>query len=652
MSSLSPREMHIADVHEEGSIEAEAEEHGVSRSDALRIALVAAAAAATWLGLAPRLNGIEVVALLAATLGAYPIYHEAYSALRERRMTMELSMSIALLAAAAIGEFMTASVIAAFVLAAEAIEGLTVGRGRNALRDLVGLMPCVAVVRRDGTDHEVPAEEVVVGDTVVLKPGGRVPVDGVVLSGHSFLDQSTITGESMPVEKQAGNDVFAGTINRSGALLIRATGVGRETAFGRIIDAVERAERSRAPVQKIADRLAGYLVYFALGSAAITFVVTRDPVTTISVVIVAGACGVAAGTPLAILGGIGRAARGGAIIKGGRYLEMLGQIDTVVLDKTGTVTFGVPEVVDVLPATGVSPRELLRIVASAESRSEHPLARAIIDRARTERLQFAEPHEFRYEPGLGISCVIDDAEVLVGNRKLLHGRGVDLSAAPERGPELSEVLVARNGELMGSLHIADVLRPEAVDAVRALRKLGLHTILLTGDAAAIGAAVGHRLGVDEASSELLPDQKLDRIRELLAQRRVVAMVGDGVNDAPALTAASVGVAMGSGTDVAMESADVVLLGNDLMRLVETLRTARACRSIIWQNFAGTIAVDLVGIGLAAVGLLDPLLAATIHVMSELTFILNSTRLLAPPPESVRIERGPSPDRGAAAPVIS
>jgi Cd2+/Zn2+-exporting ATPase/Cu+-exporting ATPase len=431
-------------------------------------------------------------------------------------------------------------------------------------------------------------------------------VDGEVIAGHSFVDQATITGESLPVEKLPGARVFAGTINQSGLLEVRTAGVGRDTAFGRIIDAVERAEQTRAPIQKTADRLAGYLVYFALACAAFAFLVTRDARSTISVVIVAGACGIAAGTPLAILGAIGRAARAGAIVKGGLYLEALGHVDTVVLDKTGTLTLGVPEVVVVQPVPGVEESDVLLVAGIAEKRSEHPLAHAILSRLATPP---GEPEQFSYTPGLGIVCNFRGVTIIVGSRALLTNHGIALDACPTAPDELTEVLVARSGGLLGTIHSADVLRPEAIAAVATLRGMGLRTVLLTGDNHAIADAVGKQLAVDEVGAGLLPNEKVERVKALMAQGRNVAMVGDGVNDAPALTQAHVGVAMGSGTDVARESADVLLIGNDLLKLVETLRIARRCRRVIMQNFTGTLLVDAVGVGRAAFGLLNPLLAA-------------------------------------------
>ncbi|MGH8011438.1 MAG: heavy metal translocating P-type ATPase, partial [Candidatus Binataceae bacterium] len=388
---------------------------------------------------------------------------------------------------------------------------------------------------------------------------------------------------------------------------------------------VEHAEHSRAPVQRLADRMAGYLVYLALAAATLTFFVTRDIRSTISVVIVAGACGIAAGTPLAILGGIGRAARLGAIIKGGVHLEVLGRVNTVVLDKTGTLTFGRPEVQAVIPA-GISETALLELAGMAELRSEHPLAKAIVTRASAAGCMLKEPERFQSTPGRGITAVADNATIMAGSRALMNAHGV---AIPRDFSQegASEVFVARDGQYVGAVLIADTLRPEAVRAIQSLHRMKIRTVLLTGDIASVARAIAHRLGIMNIEAELLPEAKLARVKELVAAGRSVAMVGDGINDAPALAAASVGVAMGSGTDVARESADVVLLGNDLGKFADTVAIARRTRRIIWWNFAGTIAVDSAGIGLASVGLLDPTLAAFIHVASEMTFILNSARLL-------------------------
>jgi heavy metal translocating P-type ATPase len=594
-----------------------------------RIGLVAAAAAAVWFRVWEPFARVSVIGLVGTLGGGWPIFHEAWENIRQRRMTMELSMTIALLAALVIGEFFTALVIAAFVLAAEVLEGLTVGRGRRAIQDLLDFLPATATVRRGSGALRIPLSQVRVGDVVLVAPGECIAVDGSVRSGHSYVDQATITGESTPVEKMLGAIVYAGTINQSGTLEIVADRLGRDTSFGKIVEAVEHAERSRAPVQKTADRYAGYLVYFALACAALTFALTHDARSTISVIIVAGACGIAAGTPLAVLGAIGRAARAGAIIKGGRYLETLWKVDTVAFDKTGTVTIGRPQIREIHPMPGVTERAVLEAAAIAERRSEHPLAVAIVRSADQARLSPAEPDTFEYTPGRGIVARANGEEILVGNRGFVadHGTspdGLSSSAVPQ---VMSEVVVARGATLLGAILIADEVRAEAPEAMRALRRLGIRTVLLTGDTLAVATAVGNALQVDDVEAGLLPDEKVAAVSRLATGSHTVAMVGDGVNDAPALMHAAVGVAMGSGTDVARESANVVLLGNDLSKFVETVRIARRAHGIIRFNFVGTLAVDAVGVALAAFGLLNPLLAAFIHVASELTFILNSARLL-------------------------
>jgi heavy metal translocating P-type ATPase len=604
-------------------------EYGFEWLEIIRIAFVALAAAAVGFRLWEPFPHVSLVGIAATLIGGYPIFKAALENIVERKMTMELSMTIALLAALAIGEFFTALVITGFVLAAEVLEVLTAGRGRRAIQDLLDFLPRTVTVRRNAEVVEIPSDQVQVGDTVIVKPGGRIPVDGVVLGGRSFVEQAAITGEAMPVEKTQGDVVYAGTINQSGALEVGAQKLGRDTTFGKIIQAVERAEKSRAPIQKTADRLAGYLVYFALGAAVLTFIITHNVRSTISVVIVAGACGIAAGTPLAILGAIGRAARQGAIVKGGLYLEALAAVDTVLLDKTGTLTFGTPQIREVVSANGFTERQIVAAASIAERKSEHPLARAIVARAMELATPLADPDEFSYTPGKGVRVTYRGEEILVGSRALMTQYGMR-STLPVNGngsAGASEVYVARGGQLLGSLRIADVLRPEAKNAVAAMRQMGLKTVLLSGDSQSVTSSVGRDLGVEEAVGELLPEQKAKWVSDLRGKGRKVAMIGDGINDAPALVEANVGIAMGSGTDVARERADVILIGSDLSKLVETLRLARRCRGIIMQNFVGTLVVDSIGVGMAGAGLLNPLLAAFIHVTSELAFILNSTRLL-------------------------
>lgn len=604
--------------------------HAFTRIDRLRIGFVLVILILSWLPIWQPYFHFKYVGFIATLIGGYPIFKEAFTALLERKMTMELSMTIALIAALAIGEVFTALIIVFFVLIAEVIEGLTIGRGRRAISNLLDFMPKDAFIRQQNGEQKISISQIKTGDTVIVKPGTRIPVDGVVTRGSTFVDQSAVTGESMPVEKVVGSEVYAGTINQSGAIDVETHNVGKDTAFGKIIQAVEAAEKSRAPIQKIADRLSGYLVYFAIGAAILTYLITRDMRSTISVIIVAGACGVAAGTPLALLGAIGRAASKGSIVKGGLYIETLSKVDTVVFDKTGTLTYGTPTIVEIGALPGITEQTILETAAIAERLSEHPLAKAILQKANEHNFTIVEPERFEYQLGKGIICWTKESKIVVGNLGLMQTQGIDISKITPSQEHLSEVFVASNNKLLGVIRIADSIRTEAFQAISELKKMGLKTILLTGDTSIIAHAIGQQLGVDKVEAELLPDQKASRIRELLKTKAKVAMVGDGINDAPALIEATVGIAMGTGTDVARESADVVLLGNDLFKFVETLKIARRCHAIIMANFTGTILVDSFGILLAAFGFLSPPLAAFIHVSSELIFIMNSARLLPKP----------------------
>src|SRR5882724_8206153 len=515
-------------------------EHAFEWQEMVRIGVVAAAAACVGWHVWEPFPAFSLIGLTGLLVGGWPIFKEALENLFAKRMTMELSMSIAIVAAAAISEFFTALVITLFVLVAEVLEGLTVSRGRRAIRDLLDFLPRAVSVRRAGGVSEVDADTLSLGDAVLVNPGGRIPVDGTVIAGHSFVDQARITGESMPLEKTVGAPVFAGSINQSGALEIRTERIGRDTSYGKIIEAVEQAERSRAPVQRLADRLAGYLVYFALGAAVLTYLLTRDSRATISVIIVAGACGIAAGTPLAILGGIGRAARAGAIVKGGLFLEQLGQVNLVVLDKTGTLTYGQPEIRSLIPTEGVDELALLDAAACAELRSEHPLGKTIVAHARSFGRPVREPEHFGYTPGCGIDAVVDGKRVLVGNQLLMRAHGV---AVPgdllSRHPEASEVFVAKDGKLLGAILIADAIRTEAAEAIRAIHALGIKTILLTGDSQAVAQVIARQSGISDIAGDLLPEDKRRRVKELVARGHIVAMVGEGINDAPALIEAHV-----------------------------------------------------------------------------------------------------------------
>ena len=632
-----------------GSAEAAAGERlidRIERSDILRIAVVGLAVLGAWVAGATGTPGWAVGAVGAAALlvGCWPLVVEAVGDLRERRMSMELSMLLAIVAAAAIGEWVTALAVTVFALCAEVLEDLSMDRGRDALTDLMSFLPQTArVVTGPHTDEisEVPLDKVRPGQVIALSPGGRVPVDGVVRTGRADVDQSRITGEALPVQVGPGDRVPAGSITR-GALELEVERVGEDSSYGRIVAAVRHAQSSRAPVQRLADRLAARIVYLALAAALITFLTTRDVRATISVIIVAGACGVAAGTPLAVLAAIARAARCGAFVKDGTHLEQLSAVDTVVMDKTGTLTVGEPRVVSVRPTEAAAGEdEVLALAAAAEWNSEHPIGRAIYNEAAVRDLTVPVPGDVAYSPGAGVSTHIEGRRITVGR---CRGQGhqperdtpgcededaLSAESDPEAPSATSVVEVRADGQLLGTIALADRLRQGAAAAVRDLGDMGLEVLMLTGDSAASARHVAGLLGLTEEQvrADLLPTDKEEVIESLRRAGKRVAMVGDGVNDAPALGAADVGIAMGTGTDVAREAGDVVLVGSAPADLVETVRVARRARRIIMVNFVGTVVVDVVGMVAAGLGLLGPVAAALVHVVSESAFILNSARLV-------------------------
>lgn len=597
--------------------------HRVDRGDLGRTIFVAACTFAVALGATWPWQSVPLIALIGLLVGCWPIVVEAWEDARERRMSMELSMLIAIVAAAAIGEWVTALLITTFVLAAEILEDLSMDRGRDALTDLMAFLPETVQVRKGADTFVVPFSDIVPDDVVVIAPGGRIPVDGVVVAGSSTADELRITGESLPVDIGPGDTVYAGSINQVGAIEVRAVKVGAESSYGRIVAAVRQAQESEPPIQRLADRLAAWLVYAALGGALMTYLVTRDLTATISVVVVAGACGIAAGTPLAVLAAIARIARTGAFVKDGAHLEALSTIDTVVFDKTGTLTSGTPAVVRVQSTRDFSEEALLILAGAAEAYSEHPLGQAIVAHVRERNLPLGPVEDFIYQPGMGISATVAGRRVTAGSKSLVSGspEGTDSEGAA------TLVHIGVDGAYAGTIFLADTIRDSAREAVAELHRAGLRTLMITGDQEHTARVVAAGLGIDDVRAGLLPDQKLAAIDQERAAGHQLAMVGDGVNDAPALARANVGIAMGSGTAIARESADIVLISSDLGDVVHTIQVARRARRIVMFNFVGTIAVDLIGMGLAALGLLGPILAALIHVGSETAFILNSARLI-------------------------
>lgn len=595
----------------------------IDRLDLLRTVFTGAITAALALGATWPNPRYPALALIGLVVGGWPILQEAVSDTLRRRMSMELSMLIAIIAAAAIGEWVTALVVTTFVLAAEILEDLALDRGQDALTDLMTFLPQTVLIREEDDIRSIPLGDVVPDQVVVVPPGGRVPVDGVVIGGESTVDQARITGEPLPVDVEPGSDVFAGSINQVGPIEVRAQRVGSDSSYGQIVESVRESQESEPPVQRLADKLASWLIYMALIGAVITYIVTRDLESTIAVVVVAGACGVAAGTPLAILAAIARIARSGAFIKDGTYLETLSTVDTVVFDKTGTLTEGAPKVIRIEAAPGVDKDEVLRLLAAAETYSEHPLAQAIVEHASGMELPIREVQDFTYEPGLGVTATVSGRTIAAGSGRLVP----DATVSGHAEVTATAVHVSVDGTYAGTVLLADTIRPHAAKAVADLEAMGIRTQILTGDQELAAQAVATELGIHEVKAGLLPNQKLEAIDDERAEGHVLAMVGDGVNDAPALAHADVGIAMGSGTQIARHTADIELISSDLADLVQAFKVARRARRIVMFNFLGTIIVDVVGIALAALGFLSPIWAAFIHVGSETAFILNSARLI-------------------------
>ena len=606
-------------------------------------AFVSVVAVVTLVGIAgERLSLVEAVvdrippwvALAAVLAGGYPIFRNVLRTLRNRTVTSHALMTLGILGAVAIRQYAAAVLIVFFMRVADFIEGYTTERSRQAIRELLTLAPETARVERDGIELEVAADRVTRGEVVLVKPGDRIPVDGTVLDGRASVNQAPITGESVPVEKLPGDQVFAATICERGALKVCTERVGRETTFGQIIRLVEEAEASKAPIQRFADRFTGYYIPMVLAVAVVTYLVSGNATAAVATVLVACSCAIAMATPITVLAAVGRAARRGIVVKGGRYLEALAKVDTVVMDKTGTLTIGRPEVTDVIALDGRPERELLRLAAALERRSEHPLAEGIVRAAIRQGALLGEPDGFEVFPGEGVAGIVGRERVWCGTDKLLARAGVVLTAAAhERVAMLategkSVALVAAQGELVGLIALADTLRPEVLPALVALRTMGVQRLLLlTGDRRQVAEAMARRLDV-EFEAEVLPADKIRTIAELQRQRHVVAMIGDGINDAPALAQADVGIAMGAaGTDAAIEAAHVALMQDNWLVVPEAIAIGRRAFRTIKQNLWFTAAYNVVGMLLAATGWLPPVAAAAAQSLPDVAVMLNASRLL-------------------------
>jgi Cu+-exporting ATPase len=576
-------------------------------------------------------------------IGGYPVFRAALLAGLKGRVTAHALMSLGALAALAVGQWATAAVVVFFMRAGDYAERFTVERARRAVKDLTALTPQMARVERDGGERDVPVGDVQVGETVIVRPGETIPVDGEVIAGNATVDQATITGESMPVEVGRGAKVFATTLANLGSLRVRTTHVGADSTFGRVIKMVGEAEAHRSDVQRIADKFSGYYLPVVTGIAAVTFLTRHDLMATVAVLVVACSCSFALATPIAMLASIGAAAKGGLLIKGGRYLELLARADVLLIDKTGTLTLGRPEITDIVPLNGLSEQDVLALAATAERYSEHPLAQAVRAAARGRGLTLGIPEQFEAFPGLGVRVRIDGNVVDVGNRRMISEAAsvTGVSALEAQGKTL--LYVMRDAIPLGVIAAADTLRSEVPEAIAALRALGMKDIeLLTGDNEQTAASLGETLGV-RYRANLLPEDKLSIVKGYQAQGHTVIMVGDGVNDAPALAQADIGIAMGAaGSDVAIETAHIGLMREDWMLVPEVLRIARRTMAVVKLNIGFTAVYNLAGLSLAALGFLPPVLAAAAQSLPDLGILGNSSRLLRQRPLGGTRQAEPKP----------
>ncbi|GAB1759244.1 heavy metal translocating P-type ATPase [Priestia megaterium] len=535
----------------------------------------------------------------------------------------------------------TSAILITLILLGKLFEANAKGRSSEAIKKMMGLQAKTAVVVRDGAEIEIPVEEVQKGEVIFIKPGEKVPVDGEIIEGQSALDESMLTGESVPVDKSIGDKVIGATLNKNGFLKIKATNVGKETALAQIIKVVEEAQGSKAPIQRLADYISGIFVPIVVGIALLTFFVWYIWIVPgefapaleklIAVLVIACPCALGLATPTSIMAGSGRAAEFGILFKGGEHLEATHKIDTILLDKTGTVTNGTLELTDVRIAQGYEENELLQLVASAERLSEHPLAQALVAGIKNKGIEIQDPLSFEAIPGHGVRATVQERELLVGTRKLMNQHKVNIDAALEEMTNLERegktaMLVALDGKYAGMLAVADTIKETSKEAVSRLKEMGLEVMMITGDNRQTAQAIAVQAGIEHVIAEVLPEGKAEEVKKLQQQGKKVAMVGDGINDAPALALADIGMAIGTGTDVAMEAADITLMRGDLMSIADAIEMSRKTISNIKQNLFWAMGYNTLGIPIAAVGLLAPWVAGAAMAFSSVSVVLNALRL--------------------------